>query len=137
MGCGNNSGHQIIPVGLSRECLFQEQIGKSFPTPHMDRVSALTTIHNDSILISGSHDKNLKGWSTFDKFEQKPSYNVAHAHQDHILSLEASQDKTELYSGSKDGIVNIWNVEDGHELKWVTSLQGQGSAITSIASLEP
>ena len=61
MGCGN---HSIIPCGLSRESLFQEQVGAPLLKPHLDRVTALTTLCNDSLLISGSNDKNLKAWST-------------------------------------------------------------------------
>ena len=106
------------------------------PTPHLDVVTALTTLRSDGIMISASRDKNLKAWSTSTGFEPLTGFNVTHAHQDHITVLESSQDQTEMYSGSKDGILNIWSLDDS-ELTWVSSLQGQGSAITSIAALEP
>ena len=35
---------------------------------------------------------------------------VAGAHSDHINVLESSYNGTELYSGSKDGTVKIWNL---------------------------
>jgi len=73
--------------------------------------------------------------------------NVNNAHQDHINVLESSYDKMELYSGSKDGIVSVWNVvdvkneEDENKsdlgLLHISSLQGQGSSVTAITALEP
>ena len=132
MGCRN---HSITPVGLSRDSLFQEQVHHSLPTYHLDVVTAFTTLGNDKYLVSASRDKNLKGWSTSTGFEQQSNLNITHAHNDHIIALESSHDQSEMYSGSKDGIVHIWNMED-NDLNQMASIQGQGSAITSIAPLE-
>ena len=67
-----------------------------------------------------------------------------HAHQDHITVLQSSHDQLEMYSGSKDGIVQVWNLASTDEndicaytLNKTAQLQGQGSAITAIAALEP
>ena len=74
-GCRN---HSIIPVGLSRDSLFQDQVHQPLPTPHLDVVTTFTTMMDSSILISASRDKNLKVWSTSSGFEQLSM--VAHAH---------------------------------------------------------
>lgn len=34
------------------------------------------------------------------------------AHQDHINVIESSHDQMEMYSGSKDGIVHVWNLQE-------------------------
>ena len=75
------------------------------------------------------------------------------AHQDHINVIESSHDQMEMYSGSKDGIVHIWNLQEmtyfekdeeeaknqvqNMSIRPVASLQAQGSAVTAIAALEP
>lgn len=39
-----------------------------------------------------------------------PNINISQAHHDHINVLESSYDDVEMYSGSKDGIVHVWNL---------------------------
>lgn len=56
-----------------------------------------------------------------------------------------------MYSGSKDGIVHIWNLKEGPQhyddedseervqsmtMKNVASIRGQGSSVTAIAALD-
>ena len=85
--------------------------------------------------------------------KQLHNLTINSAHRSDINVLESSHDNLEMYSGSKDGIVHIWNLRESpvhHRedqiweeqlqsttLQRVGSLQGQGSAVTAIAALEP
>lgn len=66
--------------------------------------------------------------------------------------VRSSYDQMEMYSGSKDGIVNVWNLvqqdqlgqeDESHQavnsfsLHQVASLKSQGSSVTSITPLDP
>jgi hypothetical protein len=67
MGCRN---HSIVPVGLSREMLFQEQVYQPWTTAHLDVVTNFTTLMDGNLLVSASRDKNLKTWSVSEGFER-------------------------------------------------------------------
>lgn len=159
MGCRN---HSIVPMGLGHHSLFQDQVQAPIKQPHLDVVTSFATLLDEKILISASKDKNLRGWSTTQAMPaSEPQQNVKQlhnlttnsAHRSDINVLESSHDNLEMYSGSKDGIVHIWNLRESpkqirEEQNWeeqlqstalqrVGSLQGQGSAVTAIAALEP
>lgn len=66
------------------------------------------------------------------------------AHHAQINVVEESHDGLELYSGSKDGVVNIWtlqgaDVDDAEGLALVHSgqIQAQGSSVTAISAIAP
>lgn len=70
LGCRN---HSIIPVGLSYQKLFADQVHPPLKPLHMDVVTSLTTLMDDQIMISASKDKNLKAWHTEDSSKLLPT----------------------------------------------------------------
>jgi len=115
MGCRN---HSIITVGLSSHALFQDQVQQPLYPPHLDVVTSFTSLHDERVIISASKDKSLRGWTSTPRtdgedvhdIQHLPNINVSQAHTDHINVLESSYDQIEMYSGSKDGIVHVWNL---------------------------
>ena len=41
-----------------------------------------------------------------------PGETVTNAHNDHINTFETDKEKSTLYSGSRDGIVKVWSMDE-------------------------
>jgi WD40 repeat protein len=76
--------------------------------PHFDVVTSLKVL--DDTLISGSRDKNLRCWD-YSSLQNKYA-DVMQAHSDWINILETDCDRSELYSGGKDGVVKVWKIKN-------------------------
>ena len=112
MGCRN---HSIIPMGLSYSDLFQNQVQMPLKVAHLDVVTSLTTLLDDEILVSASKDRNIRGWGTQQEASQEPLFKLPNlqldlVHSDHINVVRSSADQQHMFSGSRDGIVNVWSV---------------------------
>ena len=62
---------------------------------------------NGTTLVSGSRDKNLRLYDLQQNNFPEIS-NCLNAHNDHINVLETDESQKYLYSGSRDGIVKVW-----------------------------
>ena len=77
-----------------------------------------------STLVSGSRDKNLRLYDlTKNGFpELSGSLN---AHNDYINALETDNSQQFLYSGSRDGIIKVWQKSPvATDLQLVSTLEG-------------
>ena len=103
------------------------------------------------MLVSASLDHNLRAWripqSPEESTEPLKNLTIDKAHNSQINVVEQSHDGLELYSGSKDGIVNVWTLQSqtdhdegdlqGLALVHTAQIQAQGSSVTAIAAIEP
>ena len=104
-----------------------------FEPPHFDVVTSLAIVKDT--LISGSRDKNLRGWDK-QLFTNKQSMDVMSAHSEWINALETDHDNREMYSASKDGIVKVWKIKQ-KQLKCVASLATPSTAsINTICKID-
>ena len=120
-------------------------------SPHLDIVTSFGLLHNDQVLISASLDHNMRAWrvpqAPDEEMDLLKNLSIDKAHSAQINVVESSQDGLELYSGSRDGVVNIWSLQTGASdddtdllnLSLVQSgqIQAQGSSVTAIASVSP
>ena len=86
LGCRS---HNIIPVGLSYQELFAEQVRPALKPLHLDVVTSFATLLDDQIMVSASRDKTVKAWHTEDKLVQ--TLQVNSSHNNHINAVEASR----------------------------------------------
>ena len=81
---------------------------------------------NGRTLVSGSRDKNLRLYDLSQEgFPEADS--CLQAHNDHINVLEADESQQLLYSGSRDGIVKVWSLNQNQatpELQMHATLEG-------------
>ena len=158
MGCRN---HSIIPMGLHPGQPFHQQVMQPIKSPHLDIVTSLGTLFQDRVLISASLDHNIRAWSIPDSLAeglpQLKNLTIDKAHNSQINVVAAGHDGLELYSGSKDGVVNIWSLQNqlqlpddpgaenideqelmqGLSLVRTGQLQAHGGSVTAIAAIEP
>lgn len=105
----------------------------AFEPPHFDVVTSLAVLEDS--LISGSRDKNLRGWD-YQTFSNKHSMDVMQAHTEWINALETDHENKEMYSASKDGIVKVWKIKQ-KQLKCVASLATPSNAsINTICKID-
>ncbi|MEI7489390.1 MAG: WD40 repeat domain-containing protein, partial [Chryseobacterium sp.] len=96
----------------------QESKPKYTLTEHKDKVSTLVITPDGKQLISGSHDKTIKIWNLKGLKDNQPSkltlsdLNDSEGHKDWISCLAVTQDNKFLVSGSLDGTIKIWNLEN-------------------------
>ena len=114
IGCRN---HSLLPMSLSYQHPFSEQVDPPPPSgQHLDIVTSFCTILDEGVLISASKDKSLRGWSTLQSNPDQSAALVSldsfttKAHSNHINVVRASRDQANVFSGCKDGVVNIWAV---------------------------
>ena len=80
-------------------------------------------MNNGATLVSGSRDKNLRLYNlTNPNFVEQS--NILSAHNDHINVLETDESQQYLYSGSRDGIVKVWQHDNEQGLLLSANLEG-------------
>ena len=98
-GCRN---HHVYPF-----CVRTFNTLANLQPPHFDVVTSLAMMNNGRTLVSGSRDKNLRLYDlTQPNFPEQS--NILTAHNDHVNVLETDESQQYLYSGSRDGIVRVW-----------------------------
>lgn len=121
-------------------------------SPHWDIVTSFGLLCQDRVLVSASLDHNMRAWkipqSPNEQTELLKNLSLDKAHNAQINVVENSHDGFELYSGSRDGVVNIWSIQsnnegdDGSDLQELSivqsgQIQAQGSSVTAIAAVSP
>lgn len=101
---------------------------------HDDAVSALCWQQGAAIFASASWDSTVKLWSCegLTTGSQRAGADLL-AELDHdsgVCCTELSQDGSLLLTGTKDGDVNLWNVEHQMALRHIQSHQGAVNAVT-------
>lgn len=85
---------------------------------HERDVLCVSINNNDKKIVTGSADNSIILWNTRGELIKTFSPGFAGSHKDWVTCLEFdSKDENLLYSGSKDGTVKIWDVENGTLLK--------------------
>ena len=114
-GCRN---HNVYPFDLDNL-----QTLPNLQPPHFDVVTSLAMMNNGATLVSGSRDKNLRLYNlTNPNFVEQS--NILSAHNDHINVLETDESQQYLYSGSRDGIVKVWQHDNEQGLLLSANLEG-------------
>jgi WD40 repeat protein len=57
------------------------------------------------------------------------------AHSDWVQCLETDQDKKELYSGGKDGVVKVWKIQSS-KLKCMAGLSSNSGAVNCLTKID-
>lgn len=123
---------QVYPFCLNTFTTLQ-----SLEPPHFELVTSLAMLNGGATLVSGSRDKNLRLYDLQSPGFPELSHNLT-AHSDHINVLEADASQQTLYSGSRDGVVKVWQLANGGtELQPVAAMEGnsQGTSINTICKL--
>ncbi|KAF8662700.1 hypothetical protein AX16_001142 [Volvariella volvacea WC 439] len=99
-------------------------------TGHSDMVTALV-FHPDGRLISGSHDKTLRIWATFNGLPLSKFSKSLHAHTLGVTSIALSPDTLHIASGSYDRSIHLWDAATGDRI--AGPFTGHLSAINCVA----
>ena len=127
--------HTVYPF-----CLNTFNTLNALHPPHFDVVTSLALMGGGTTLVSGSRDKNLRVYDLRNPIPENFD-NVINAHNDHINTLETDRDQNYLYSGSKDGIVKVWSLNQTspstRELTCLSTLEGnaQHQPVNTICKL--
>jgi len=108
------------------------QCKQTFPKVHKDWVSAVrctpAAAGKDSQVVSASWDHSIKVWTPLDSTRLNVAHNLAE-HTGYINAISLSPDGSLCASGGKDGIVMLWDINEGTNL---TSHNG-GDVINALA----
>jgi len=108
------------------------QCKKTFPKLHRDWVSAVrcTPAGNgkDSQVVSASWDHTIKVWSPLDSNKMSVIHTLGE-HTGYLNTISLSPDGSLCASGGKDGVVMLWDINEGNNL---TSHNG-GDVVNALA----
>jgi len=120
-----NQNHQIRGVNLTNM-----QSLAPFEPMHQDNITSLAILNDN--LVSTSKDSTLRLWDLNHYILNLK--NTWTSPRDYINSLESNITQDMLYSGSKGGVIKIWNVDDG-KFNCTGTIIGHTQSINSICKL--
>nr|6RM3_SGG Chain SGG, RACK1 [Vairimorpha necatrix] len=115
------NGDMLVSVGSDKMGYIWDVTSKNITASlkgHDRDILSVAINKEGTKIVTGSVDCSIKLWNTKGILINTFGPGLENCHKNWVTCLEFdSRDENILYSGSKDGSVKIWNIEDGTLLK--------------------
>eukprot|EP01023_Acetabularia_acetabulum_P061274 TRINITY_DN7398_c0_g2_i2.p1 TRINITY_DN7398_c0_g2~~TRINITY_DN7398_c0_g2_i2.p1 ORF type:complete len:359 (-),score=31.67 TRINITY_DN7398_c0_g2_i2:276-1352(-) len=107
-----HASKSLVPANKKRTSNLQAPI--MLLTGHSGEVFSLKFSPDGDILATGSHDKQILVWRTFDECE---NYMMLKGHKSAVAEVQWGSDGERIFSASPDKTIRAWDVETGMQVK--------------------